>query len=164
MDYQIVDKPAFDIVGKSKRVSTKDNENMRVIPQFWQESMADGLMPRLESVEKQDGVVGGATLGVCADFAPDMSAFTYLIAVEKGNDAIPDDLTTVSIPSLTWAIFPGTGAMPDAIQNVWGYVMGEFFEKSGYTHGAGPDVEVYGQGDPFSASYTFEVWVPVVKK
>lgn len=164
MDYQIVEKPAFEIFGKAKRVSTKDGENMRVIPAFWQESMAGGLFGQLMSTSRHDGIFDDAVLGVCTDFAADLSEFTYLIAAEKGAAAVAEDFTVVSVAPLTWAIFHSKGAMPEAIQNVWGYVMGEFFKTSGYEHGHGPDVEVYGPGDPSSADYTFEVWVPVVKK
>jgi len=164
MDFKIEDKPAFEIFGKGIRVPTKDNQNMTLIPQFWQTSMSDGLFGQLMAGSKQDGVTGGDVLGVCADFAPDMSEFTYLIAIEKGNGPVAGGLSTIAVPALTWAIFPGTGPMPDAIQTVWGFVMGEFFQTSGYTHGPGPDVEVYSDGDPTSPDYKFEVWVPVIKK
>lgn len=34
MDYRIVDKPAFKVIGKGIRVSTKDGENIKQIPEF----------------------------------------------------------------------------------------------------------------------------------
>lgn len=164
MDYTIVDKPSFDLIGKALRVSMKDGENMREIPKFWDQSMSEGLFGTLMSKAKHNGILGDVTLGVCTDFAPDMSEFTYLIAVEKGDAPVGDGLTAVPVPALTWAVFKGQGALPDAIQNLWGYIMGEFLPSGDYAHAAGPDLEIYPASDPSSPGYTFEVWVPVVKK
>src|SRR3569833_3926674 len=66
MDFKIEDKPAFEIFGKGIRVPPKDNQNMTLIPQFWQTSMSDGLFGQLMAGSKQDGVPGGALLGDCA--------------------------------------------------------------------------------------------------
>jgi AraC family transcriptional regulator len=164
MDYKIIDKPAFTIIGNGLRVSTKDGENMRAIPQFW-DCMTDGTFGRLQALKTDAGVLGEVMLGVCTDFASDMSAFTYLIAVEAvpGTSAAAD-LVVRDVQALTWAVFDGKGAMPEAIQNVWGTVMGEFLPSGEYAHGPGPDLELYPEGDPDDPGYVFQVWVPVIKK
>ena len=165
MDYRIVEKPAFKIVGAEVRVSTRDGENMQAIPKFWGESMASGVVKRLADLTSRESVLGDALLGVCTEFEQDQQEFTYLIAVEKTGDAIPEGLVEKSIPAASWAVFESVGAMPDAIQKVWGRIFSEFFPSTGFEHAeGGPEIEFYPPGDVQSADYVCEVWVPVVKK
>jgi AraC family transcriptional regulator len=162
MDYRIVDKPVFNVVGKAIRVATKDGENFRLIPQFWEQCQKDGTLGQLGKLAGA-GSLGDVTLGICADFAPNMEEFTYMIAAENSGDSVPDGCAERTIPAAAWAVFESVGAMPDAIQNAWGKIWGEFFAAGEYVHGAAPDLEVYPPGDPMSADYRCEVWVPVVK-
>jgi AraC family transcriptional regulator len=164
MEHQIVDKPAFKVIGKALRVTTKDGENFRRIPQFWQECVSDGTVGRLVEVASTSDALPNVTLGICADFADDMSEFTYVIAAAGAPTPHPDDWIEKAIPAATWAVFEATGAMPDSIQAVWIGIWSEFFTSSSYRHGDGPDVEIYPPGDPMAPDYRSEVWVPVVHK
>ena len=165
MDYQIVEKPGFKIVGKALRVSTRDGENMKVIPQFWNQTMQAGDVGRLTALMSHGGVVGDAVLGVCTEFQHDQQEFTYLIAVEKEGAPPPDGFVEKEIPAATWAVFESVGALPDAIQKVWGRIFSEFFPSTGFEHAeGGPELEVYPGGDVAADDYKCEVWVPVVKK
>lgn len=164
MDYRLIEKPAFPVVGKALRVSTKDGENMRVIPQFWGECCQDGSFDRLKRLASQDGILGDVTLGICMDFAEDMSAFTYMIAVQGEKPDGHEDMTEKTIPAATWAVFESEGPMPEAIQTVWGHIWSEFFPSGEFKHGAAPDLEIYPKGDPTQPDYRFQVWVPVVRQ
>ncbi|MDQ2730206.1 MAG: GyrI-like domain-containing protein [Armatimonadota bacterium] len=164
MDYKIIEGPSFKVVGKALRVPTKDGENMRRIPQFWQECMQDGTYEQLTALAATGVVQKDRMLGICADFAGDMSEFTYLIAAEATDEAIPAGMVEKTIPAATWAVFEGIGPVSQTIQSIWGYIWSEFFQTSPYKHGAAPDLEVYPKGDPFQPDYRLEVRVPVVKK
>ena len=162
MDYRVVEKPAFKVVGTALRVSTKNGENQRRIPQFWDECLHDGSHDKLQALAARGGMFGDATLGICMDFAADMQEFTYMIGAATNGDAA-DGMTEKTIPAATWAVFEARGSMPEAIQNVWGGIWSEFFKAGEYKHGDGPDVEVYPAGDPTQPDYRSEVWVPVVQ-
>lgn len=164
MDYQITEKPAFRVVGRAERVSTKDGENFREIPRFWGDCIRDGSVKVLSAIGANGAVTGNSVLGICTDFSADMEAFTYMIAAESAADDVPEAMVEMPIPAATWAVFESIGAMPEAIQNVWGGIFSEFFPTTDYKHGPGPDLEVYPDGDPTRADYRSEVWVPVVKK
>lgn len=164
MDYRIVEKPSFSVVGKALRVGTKDGENMRRIPQFWAECHDDGTNQRLWGIALNGSVLGNVMLGISMDFAPDMSEFTYMIGAEGTAADAVDGLEERSIPALSWAVFKADGAMPEAIQNAWSGIWSEFLPKEPYAHADGPDMELYPPGDPMSADYVSEVWVPVVRK
>lgn len=164
MEYRITEKPAFSVVGKSIRVSIKDGENMRLIPQFWDTCLKDGTHDKLVSIGEKGVTLGNVTLGICKDFAEDMSTFTYLIAAENSGDGVPDSMEETAIPAAAWAVFEAKGTLPESIQNAWGQIWSEFFPTSPYKHGNGPDLELYPRGNPHYADYVCEIWIPVVKK
>jgi AraC family transcriptional regulator len=164
MDYRIVEKRSFTVAGKAVRVSTRDGENLRRIPQFWEECLHDGAHERLAALAASGNTLGNVTLGICMDFTPNMEEFTYMIAAEAADGDVPDGMIGKSIPALTWAVFEAQGAMPDAIQTVWSRIWSEFFPSMQFKHAEGPDLELYPSGDPTQSDYRFEVWVPVVKQ
>jgi AraC family transcriptional regulator len=165
MDYRITEKPAFTVLAKGVRVSTKDGEHTRRIPAFWQESMGNGTIDTVVRSLKHDGITERAMLGVCADFESDLQEFTYSIAVETGDNAAPAGFELRTIPAANWAVFDSVGAIPDAIQKTFTRIFSEFFPSTGYEHAEGlPEIEVYPAGDISSADYRCEVWIPIVKK
>jgi AraC family transcriptional regulator len=159
VDYRIVEKPSFKVAGKSIRVPTKDGDNFRVIPEFWTECRENRYLETLIDHEPGDRVIGDGILGICLDFADDMSEFTYIIGAE--TTAV---LKTTHIPASTWAVFESVGPLPEAIQRVWSYVMDEFFAVAPYKHGHAPEIEFYPGGDSRTLDFRCEVWIPVLPK
>lgn len=158
MEYTIVKKEAFKLVGKKRSVSTIDGENFKLIPAFWDECHQNGFVDKLCSAQ---GPLG--TLGVCMDFTEDMKEFTYFIGIEKPDQDM-EGVEEVTISEATWAVFESIGPMPDAIQKVWGRIYSEFFPATNYEHAPGPELEVYFDGNPDDPSYRTEIWIPVIQK
>ncbi|RDU38016.1 AraC family transcriptional regulator [Neobacillus piezotolerans] len=159
MDYRIIEKEAFTIVGKSIRTSTIGGENNRNIAAYWVESNENGLSKELV---KNCGQLG--LIGACVEFDKDQENLTYMIGAEKNISVLPEDWEEREIPSATWAVFPVHGAMPDAIQKVWGRIFSEWFPATGYEHDDGPELEVYcSPADPYSEDYYSEIWIPIKK-
>lgn len=65
------------------------------------------------------------------------------------------------IPACTWAVFPGSGAMPQAMQTLQKRIVSEWLPESGYEWAQAPDVEVY-ISRPGEAENRFQVWLPVI--
>lgn len=161
MEYRLVERERFAVVGKGLRVSYKNGENLRRIPEFWEACGRDGTEERLMALSPD-----GTLLGICLDMDLDREEFTYLIAVEKRAEAAaaPDpDLVVREIPAATWAVFTSIGPLPAAIQQVWQRIGREWFPATGYAHAGGPDLEVYPPGNPAADDYRCEVWIPVVR-
>ncbi|KAB8138207.1 AraC family transcriptional regulator, partial [Gracilibacillus oryzae] len=78
MNYKIVKKEGFKVTGKSIRTSTKNGENFKRIPQFWDESYQNGTMDKLMNHAGELGV-----LGICMEFSSEMGELTYVIGIEK---------------------------------------------------------------------------------
>jgi AraC family transcriptional regulator len=159
MDYRLVQKDAFKVIGKIITVSTINGENHRMITEFWKECNSNGTSERICSAGSNDTM-----LGICMDFEHDNEQFAYMIAVEDKNNSNADDLQTRVIPAATWAIFTSVGPMPNAIIDVWSRIFQEWFPATGYQHADGPELEVYLPGDTSSKDYKCEVWIPIVKK
>lgn len=159
MDYKIVKREAFQVVGKAKTISTKDGQNYKQVPEFWQENMRDKTEERLAPYCKN-----GNCLGICMDMDMKQEQFVYLIAVESDRVSESPEFVTRIIPASTWAVFTSMGPLPGAIQRVWERIWQEFFPATGYEHAGTAELEVYPPGDTCAADYRSEVWIPIVKK
>lgn len=158
MDYKIIEKDSFTVIGKSLEVSCKDGENLRRIPQMWQEANADGTSDKLLEIGGDKDL-----LGICIQMIPASENFHYWIAVEGTSESDTHGFETTEIPAASWAVFTSVGPMPHAIQKVWERIYQEWFPGTGYEHTGGPDFELYPPGDPSLEDYRCEVWIPVKK-
>lgn len=159
MNYRIVEKESFKIVGLSRRVTTKNNENFKTIPKFWREVNESGVYEKLFN---ESGGLG--VMGACINYNRDQEEFDYLIAIEGDKIKAVDDYKVADVPSCTWAIFESIGPIPDAIQKIWHKIFAEWFPATRYEHAEAPELEVYLPGDPDAEDYKCEVWIPIIKK
>ncbi|AXI07934.1 AraC family transcriptional regulator [Oceanobacillus zhaokaii] len=160
MEYKIMEKEAFQVIGKGIQTSTVSGENNRNITAFWNESNSNGFS---EALAENCGPLG--LIGVCTDFDQQQENMTYFIGAEKQTETYPNEWQELEIPKATWAIFPVKGAMPEAMVKVWERIFSEWFPSTGYEHAEGPELEVYlSDGDPNSDDYYSEVWIPIMTK
>ncbi|MEI5907476.1 AraC family transcriptional regulator [Bacillus spongiae] len=157
MNYKVVEKEAFKVIGKSKRISSVDGRNLKEIPMFWDEVVSEGVIDRICNVAGTDD-----TVGVCMEFDDQHNEFTYVIGAETVKSQ--KEFEEKEIPARTWAVFESVGAMPDAIQGVWKRIYSEWFPSTGYEHAGGPELELYPPGNPNDPNYRCEVWIPIQKK
>lgn len=158
MDYRIVKKDSFTVLGAMKKFSYENATTD--IPLFWD-----------EHYQKGNGKYVGGMFGVCIDGEMRNSDFDYLIA-DIYNPAvdIPDGFVTKTIPAFTWAVFPIKGAMPDALQDVNKKIFSEWLPALGdYDIAAGYSVEMYDDPKQYpkgteDENYYSEIWIPVKKK
>jgi AraC family transcriptional regulator len=165
MDYSIIDKPAFDVVGRGKKFTTADGTNFIKIPQFWQEFSASAEYQKLSKLSGgKPGPVTGADMlsAILPNEKNTWDPIVYTICIEKSGKTA--DFDVYHIPAATWAVFESIGPMPGAIQEVTRKIFQEWFPSTGYEHDAKPELEVYLPGDPNSQEYRCQVWMPIVKK
>lgn len=159
MNYKIESKEAFKVAGVSRKITTKNGENFKIIPKFWNEVCESG---QYDILEKSQGKLG--VIGMCYDFKMEAEEFKYMIAVEGTKVKGLEACTEFQIPALTWAIFESVGPIPNAIQEVTKKIFSEWFPATKYEHADGPELEVYLPGNPNAEDYRAEVWIPVVEK
>lgn len=158
LNYKLLEKDAFTVVGKRIKVSNKNGENFEIIPKFCCDCNQDGTCAALEKIVPDNMGV----MGICANFQKD--TFDYYMAATYSGEPIPSGMETLRIPKLTWVVFESVGPIPGAIQDVWKRIFSEWFPASGYEHADGPELEVYESGDMSKADYKSYVWIPVIKK
>lgn len=159
MQFNLVEKDRFQVVGVKRDFSFDNGENLISIPQMWNDVNADGTSDTL--FDLNNGQIKGV-LGVCIveNEKKAKNLMEYWIATEYKGE-VPENFEKYEIPASKWAVFGVNGAMPHAMQNAWKQIHSEWFPSSGYEHAGIPDFEVYPAGDPFSSNYYSEIWIPV---
>lgn len=158
MEYKIVEKESFEVVGSSRRFQIAEGGTQ--IPKFWDEHFESG---------KGELICG--MYGICVNQDLGTKDFEYLIAdsYEPGRD-IPQGMKNLVIPKHTWAVFPCRGPMPIALQEVNKKIFSEWLPNcKDYEIIGDYDIESYdnvldyplGNQDP---NYYTEIWIPVRKK
>ncbi len=155
MNYRIVKKEAFKIVGVSEPLEKEIEKNFEIVPGMWGKAVTDGtissLMPLMNTELK--GLLGVSS---CID----ETDWRYYIAVATTAET-PQGFDELKIPECTWAVFYGEGNST-SIQELEVRIVREWLPTSGYEYGNAPDIEVYLNPDPQNA--VFEVWIPVIRK
>ena len=164
MDYRIIEKPAFDIIGRSRKFRTVNGENFIKIPQFWHEYMeADEYKTLMELTEGKPGkVTGGSCLGVCfGGEDTNWDPFSYGIGIEKPDKKSTIKFEVIPVPAASWAVFDCT---LDNLQDITKKIFSEWFPSTGYEHAPAPEIEVYLPGDFTNTAMKCQIWIPVVNK
>lgn len=159
MQYKMVERNAFQIIGVKRAFSLMNEENLKGIPKMWDEVNANGTDDVLFKLN--NGQIKGV-LGVCvADKdARDKQVMDYWVATEYDGET-PDGFLKYEVPASKWAVFEVHGPMPHAMQNAWKQIYTEWFPSSDYEHAGTPEMEVYSDEDPFSPDLVSEIWIPV---
>lgn len=149
IEYKIVEKEQFTIIGKRRRFKTENS--YAEIPKFWQEWMKSGDKTLL------------GMYGLCQMTGKD--EFDYYIADNYvPQNEIPDGYETKVIPAGTWAVFPCRGALPKALQDVNTKIWSEWLPScKAYRLAGDYDIEMYTQQHENPDDDYSEIWIPVQK-
>lgn len=186
--WRLEKKPSFRLMGRSVRLSGRDQEFTSEILGFWDQCQKNGVFSRLVSMDTGDpkGLFGSfrydeINLGEaeysimvradrertdgCEDPAeghgkpPDGCA-----KIPEGCVRLPEGFAEIIIPEATWAVFDCTGSVPQAIQNGWRYLQEEWLVKYPFRHAECPELEWYSDGNAYAGDYLSQIWIPVIGK
>ena len=161
MDYKIVEKEAFAIIEKVSIQSVDNSTNAKTIPDFWTECHKNGTVRYLSDNATDNTYI----FGVCYGNSENSKEFEYGIgALWDIDKTVPEGYRKTEIPARTWVVFERTGAMPNAIQDLWHKITAEFFQTSSLVPTYEMDIEAYTAGNMDSPDYKSEIWIPVKKK
>lgn len=143
MNYKIIEKDEFKIVGREIRVRNDNGDNYKSVPQFWKECLADGIYEKFGKLKNRVNPKDNVVLGMCSDF-DGINTFSYFICTEVSNSGdLLENMVQKTIPSAKYAVFTAKGKLPEAIQGAWKEIYGTWFLQSGYERTDGPDFELY---------------------
>lgn len=167
MNFKILTKEPFKMYGIERIINNVDGENLKQIPEFWNDVMADGSFKKLlASTNKQEHTTGiYAVNGVMCYDQETMEQFPYAIAAFKTDVSNTEGFKEIEIGSYQWVVFTTQDYKADqtvtVIQDLWRRIYAEWLPTSGYSIIDGPNLELYGNRDE---TYEYcEVWLPIEK-
>lgn len=162
MNYRIVEKEAFRIVGLKKRVPIIFNGVNPAIAAMWQSL----TMEWITELKGHSNVEPIGLLSASTNFSEgrmeEKGELDHYIGVATTNEC-PEHFSKLEVPASTWAVFEAVGPFPDTLQNVWGRIYSEWFPSSNYEQIEGPEILWNEHKDVTSPTFRSEIWIPIKK-
>ena len=163
MNYRIVEKGPFKIVGFKKRVPIIFNG---VNPEI--AKMTELLTPEvIKKLKALSNVEPTGIISASANFSEgrmeEKGELDHYIGVATSSDETAE-FDVLQVEDSTWAVFESIGPYPETLQNVWGRIYSEWFPSSGYEAAEGPEILWNENPDTGNPKYRSEIWIPVKKK
>lgn len=164
MEFRIEEKPAFYLVGVSKRVPMQfegvNHEIVKLAESITEEQKKE--MHTLQNIEPYEIV--NASYHADANFQKEEGYLTHLIGVLTTKEEISDQLDKVQVEAYTWAIFPNEGPFPSTLQETMAKTYSEWLPSSNYEVINAPHFS-FTKMDNHKKDYAYsEVWIPVKHK
>ncbi|MFD2170534.1 AraC family transcriptional regulator [Tumebacillus lipolyticus] len=163
MNYRIVEKEPFRIVGIMRRVPIQFNGVNPEIASMWKSLTSDDIdqLKKLSNVEPL-GLLQ-ASINFSEGRMEEKGELDHYVGVATTKEC-PEYLTKFEVSAATWAVFEAVGPFPDTLQNVWGRIYSEWFPSSSYELAKGPEILWNESKDVSSPNFRSEIWIPVMKK
>jgi AraC family transcriptional regulator len=163
MNYRIVEKGAFRIVGIKKRVPIIFKGVNPEIDSMWK-SLDDEKINKLKKLSNVEplGLIQAST-NFSEGRMEEKGELDHYIGVATTKEC-PDELAQLEVPASTWVVFEAIGPFPDTLQDVWGRIYSEWFPTSNYEQIEGPEILWNEDKDVTSPTFKSEIWIPVKEK
>ncbi len=163
MNYRIVEKEPFKLVGFKKRVPVIfEGVNPEIA------KMTELLTPEvIKQLKVLSNVEPIGIISASTNFAEgrmeEKGELDHYIGVATSSDETTK-FDELKINASTWAIFEAIGPFPGTLQNVWARIYSEWFPSSGYEAFEGPEILWNESKNTDNPKYRSEIWIPVKKK
>jgi AraC family transcriptional regulator len=163
MNYRIVEKKSFKLVGIKKRVPIIFNGVNPQIAKMY-ELLTPEIILDLKSLSdiEPSGIVSAST-NFSEGRMEEKGELDHYIGVATSNIETTK-FDELKIDEGTWAVFESVGPFPETLQNVWGRIYSEWFPSSNYEAIEGPEILWNESKDMSDPKYRSEIWIPVRKK
>ncbi|MGI6404490.1 MAG: AraC family transcriptional regulator [Oscillospiraceae bacterium] len=163
MNYRIVEKEPFKLVGFKKRVPIVfEGVNPEIA------KMTELLTPEvIKQLKALSNVEPTGMISASTNFSEgrmeEKGELDHYIGVATTRDDTAE-FDVLEVEAHTWAVFESIGPFPETLQNVWGRIYSEWFPSSGYEAVEGPEILWNESPDTSNPKYRSEIWIPVKKK
>lgn len=163
MNYRIVEKGSFKLVGFKKRVPIVFGGVNTEIAKMT-EYLTPEVIKQLKAISDLEprGIISASTNFSEGRMEEKGELDHYIGVATSGNETANFDV--LEIDNSTWAVFESIGPFPETLQNVWGRIYSEWFPSSGYEAAPGPEILWNESPDTGNPEYRSEIWIPVKKK
>ena len=163
MNYRIVEKGPFKLVGFKKRVPIIfEGVNPEIAKMT--ELLTPEVIKELKALSNVEptGIISAST-NFSEGRMEEKGELDHYIGVATSSDETAE-FDVLKIEAGTWAVFESIGPFPETLQNVWGRIYSEWFPSSGYESVEGPEILWNESPDTENPNYRSEIWIPVRKK
>lgn len=157
MQYRIVEKPEFRIVGRKTRVPLVHQGPNEAIIAF-ERSLSAEARSAVETLSDQEPRGTVAVTDAVDDSREEGTWLDYWHAAITSAEA-PEGLESLTVPAGTWVVFATEGPYPEAMQNMWRDAYGEWFPSNPWRTRPGPEILQTNLRDGGRAEA--ELWLPV---
>lgn len=163
MNYKIVEKQSFKIVGFKKRVSMMFKGINPEIADMTS-LLTPEIIKQLKSISNVEplGIISAST-NFSEERMEGKGELDHYIGVASNSDDTAS-FDVLNVNSGTWAVFEAIGPFPETLQDVWGRIYSEWFPSSGYESVIGPEILWNENPDTGNPKYKSQIWIPVRKK
>ena len=163
MNYRIVEKEAFKLVGFKKRVPVIFKGVNPEIAKMT-ELLTTDVIKQLKAISNVEptGIISAST-NFSEGRMEERGELDHYIGVATSSDETAE-FDVLKIDASTWVVFESIGPFPETLQNVWGRIYSEWFPSSGYEAVEGPEILWSESPDTGNPKYRSEIWIPVKKK
>lgn len=162
MEYRMVDKEAFRIVGIKDRVPIVFSGENPGITAMWQRLDKEMISQLKELSDIEPRGIINASVNFSAGRMEEKGGFDHYIGAATSKSC-PEGFASLEVSASTWAVFEIMGSAADA-QNAWGCIFAEWFPSSGYELAEGPEIFWYDMKNAACESFKSEIWIPVCKQ
>ena len=163
LNYRMVEKESFNIVGIMKRVPIQFEGENPEINDMWKSLTEDKIAKLIEISNVEPKGIIQASTNFSEGRMEEKGELDQYIGVATSKNAT-DEFTELTVPALTWAVFESTGPFPNTLQETWGKIYAEWFPSSSYQLAEGPEILSIKTKDLTSPEVQTEIWIPVVKR
>jgi AraC family transcriptional regulator len=163
MNYRIVEKEPFKLVGFKKRVPIIfEGVNPEIAKMT--ELLTPEIIKHLKSLSNLEptGIISAST-NFSEGRMEEKGELDHYIGVATSSDET-GEFDVLKMDACTWAVFESIGPFPETLQNIWGRIYSEWFPSSGYEAARGPEILWNESPDTKNPKYRSEIWIPVKKK
>ncbi|GAB6107926.1 AraC family transcriptional regulator [Fusibacter bizertensis] len=163
MNYRIVEKGEFKIVGIKKRVPIIFNGVNPAIAKMY-EQFTPEIIKALKSLSNVEpiGIISAST-NFSENRMDEKGELDHYIGVLTSEESV-GEFESLKVESGTWAVFESMGPFPETLQKTWGRIYAEWFPSNAYEAIAGPEIVWHESQDTTLPMYRSEIWIPVRAK
>ncbi|MDR6574873.1 AraC family transcriptional regulator [Curtobacterium sp. 320] len=138
VQYRLVQKPAFRLIGRSTRVPlVYEGPNDAI--QAFERSITPEDRERIAGLSDQEPSGVLSVSDAFTEGRADGSLLRYSVVAATSVESAPG-LDVIEVPAATWVVFSGSGPVPGSIQALWPQAFGEWLPANPYRLVAAPEI------------------------
>ncbi|GAU66276.1 putative AraC family transcriptional regulator [Streptomyces sp. NBRC 110611] len=158
MQYRVVEKDEFRVVGKKARVPLiYEGANPYIAEHI--RGIGQETIQRIAALSDQDPAGIISVVVPLSDSRDEGTELEYYHAAVTGADA-PEDLDALTVPAGTWAVFENSGPYPQALQFLWRDIFTQWFPSNPYVSRPGPEL-LWTRPSADGKEADAQLWIPV---